>query len=507
MAAGNSTAAEALFGLTTDKIRYAKYLVVFGAISVYLVVWVKTMFDLSWLSLKGLTVSVPPTREELVKFSAAKGGGAVGKDKKGRKRSSDSAPKLKDKGGRTVGSGRKGSKGSAVATDDGGRFTVPNDAPIELKSAPLTKEDIVSWLKYPEWMFIVHLFFGTLGTTVVVELVSYFIVPTLEGLTLCFMWAGTASFMSWVQMMMTVLDYVTNSVTYEIIITLSVLIVSLLTSLGVLLATDTCFDFNLDGGYASFVEGMTDVCKATGLGTCETLLPSLKVAKLMLAVVSALISVALLFPTMRFARCQTSAARHFKEHTLTSLVLNLNAVLPVLVLLSFIPSLARVPYTGVESIFAPCKSASGSCLVVVVNQEFEFLRLALLGIALWVRFTSVRIHLQSFFYMPIDQLSALAKGKKQRLNPIAIQNTVVRVSQFGLSTALQLLCPVVFIGSCLIILIVRGYQIEQVQAEEVSKMNPEFYRALFSYLCWWSMLVHSVISTLGWVYFAIAKGD
>ena len=50
-------------------------------------------------------------------------------------------------------------------------------------------------------------------------------------------------------MMMTVLDYVTNSVTYEIIITLSVLIVSLLTSLGVLLATDTCFDFNLDGGY------------------------------------------------------------------------------------------------------------------------------------------------------------------------------------------------------------------------------------------------------------------
>ena len=56
-----------------------------------------------------LTVSVPPTREELVKFSAAKGGGAVGKDKKGRKGSSDSAPKLKDKGGRTVGSGEMAS--------------------------------------------------------------------------------------------------------------------------------------------------------------------------------------------------------------------------------------------------------------------------------------------------------------------------------------------------------------------------------------------------------------
>ena len=49
---------------------------------------------------------MPPTREELVKFSAAKGGGAVGKDKKGRKGSSDSSSKLKDKGGRTVGSGQ-----------------------------------------------------------------------------------------------------------------------------------------------------------------------------------------------------------------------------------------------------------------------------------------------------------------------------------------------------------------------------------------------------------------
>ena len=61
MAAGNSTAAEALFGLTADKIRYAKYLVVFGAISVYLVVWVKTMFDLSWLSLKGYAPIPPPS--------------------------------------------------------------------------------------------------------------------------------------------------------------------------------------------------------------------------------------------------------------------------------------------------------------------------------------------------------------------------------------------------------------------------------------------------------------
>ena len=55
---------------------------------------------------------------------------------------------------------------------------------------------------------------------------------------------------SWILMMTAVVDYVTNSVTYEIIITLTVLILSLLTSLGVLLATDTCFDFNLDGGYA-----------------------------------------------------------------------------------------------------------------------------------------------------------------------------------------------------------------------------------------------------------------
>ena len=40
----------------------------------------------------------------------------------------------------------------------------------------------------------------------------------------------------------------------------------------------------------------------------------------MLALVSALISVALLFPTMRFARCQTSAAKHFKDDTLTRCV-------------------------------------------------------------------------------------------------------------------------------------------------------------------------------------------
>ena len=66
--------------------------------------------------------------------------------------------------------------------------------------------------------------------------------------------------------------------------------------------------------------------------------------------------------------CALSCPPPTHTHTPCSLVLNLNTVLPVLVLLSFIPSLARVPITGADSVFAPCKSASGDCLVVVFNR-------------------------------------------------------------------------------------------------------------------------------------------
>ena len=74
------------------------------------------------------------------------------------------------------------------------------------------------------------------------------------------------------------------------------------------------------------------------------------------------------------------------------------------------------------------------------RREFELLRLGLLGITLWVRFSTVRIHLQSYFYIPIDQLNAFAKGRKQRLNPIAIQNTVSFSRQKKQSTPQSAIC-------------------------------------------------------------------
>ena len=64
------------------------------------------------------------------------------------------------------------------------------------------------------------------------------------------------------------------------------------------------------------------------------------------------------------------------------------------------------------------------------------------------------------------------------------------MSQFGLSSALQLICPVVFIGSCAIIMLVRGFHIEPAQGDAWSKMNPEFYRyVLYRYVLFVGWLV------------------
>jgi hypothetical protein len=293
----------------------------------YLLNFVRKYFSLAVASLGGLVVYITPTDEDLRKFQVS--------TVTSKKDSKEAASKQAHSQRFRKGGGFASAASSAVAKESQ-ELLIDRSAPIVLESRAVQPSDLTEDYIYDIYYeILVNFLVGGMVLWGLSEGLLLVLGPLdwiIDGKGFIFAFMGTAAGFTLIAMLRLTLDFAMLGDINDGMITVIVAFTSFLVSMGILMNSETFFDFELDRGYADVAARCTALLKEHKLEESPV---SLKTVKLFVALACGGLGGVLLFPTLRFIRSQVGAQKYTESGTSSWLWLQLNVISLVLVTCSF----------------------------------------------------------------------------------------------------------------------------------------------------------------------------
>jgi len=445
--------------------RRVKSEVVAALVFVYLLNFLRKFFNLALASLSGLQIYETPTTEYLKQFaiSSSKTNEPIKKSKK---------------------SGKRGSFASSTKAAVEEELLIERSAPIVLDSRSVKATDLSDYVYDIYFEVLLNLTAGGLVLYFVHELVVLVsgdaAVWAVDGKGLIFFWNGSTALFAVVVMLRLLLDYASHGDTNDTMLALITGSVSMLTTMTIVMSSETFFDFELDKGYDDVSARMTSFCKLHDLPQQGV---SLKMIKLLLALSCGGLGMVLTFPTLRFIRCQTGAQNYASG--VWAVLLRSNLVLLVLVTISFTKAAReQLDTAGVQP------------------DTIRTARSLLLMVLVFNRLLTFKLHMQNYLNTAEESLLNLQRievpknvkvkqgmwGSSHKIPAAQVQRLVAKVSTFMAGVGVQLLTPVVMLFAICSISRIRGgagAELLAAQQDDGQIVGPLFYRSFLLFYAWW----------------------
>eukprot|EP00729_Bicosta_minor_P014771 gene14771-20721_t len=425
--------------------RRVKSEVVAALVFVYLLNFLRKFFNLALASLSGLQIYETPTTEYLKQFaiSSSKTNEPIKKSKK---------------------SGKRGSFASSTKAAVEEELLIERSAPIVLDSRSVKATDLSDYVYDIYFEVLLNLTAGGLVLYFVHELVVLVsgdaAVWAVDGKGLIFFWNGSTALFAVVVMLRLLLDYASHGDTNDTMLALITGSVSMLTTMTIVMSSETFFDFELDKGYDDVSARMTSFCKLHDLPQQGV---SLKMIKLL------------------FIRCQTGAQNYASG--VWAVLLRSNLVLLVLVTISFTKAAReQLDTAGVQP------------------DTIRTARSLLLMVLVFNRLLTFKLHMQNYLNTAEESLLNLQRievpknvkqgmwGSSHKIPAAQVQRLVAKVSTFMAGVGVQLLTPVVMLFAICSISRIRGgagAELLAAQQDDGQIVGPLFYRSFLLFYAWW----------------------
>eukprot|EP01119_Soliformovum_irregulare_P016475 TRINITY_DN4766_c0_g1_i3.p1 TRINITY_DN4766_c0_g1~~TRINITY_DN4766_c0_g1_i3.p1 ORF type:complete len:451 (-),score=98.56 TRINITY_DN4766_c0_g1_i3:89-1441(-) len=287
---------------------------------------------------------------------------------------------------------------------------------------------------------------------------------------------------------------------YELRLTILIGIISFLLSFFFLEVPETVFDFSSDIriGFKQVIKNFNQVLKVNDL-PYKVDVP-LVVFKFFMATISSLISAAVFFPAFRLARSHHETGKYTPKpyHTVLS---SISFLVPGFVLFLWVKPLAR------DLVFT-MDTVKPETLVLL----FETFRFYLLIFIATLRLFLLRPYMQSFLATAVGWAEVLLSETTSKERGKNIKLKILGIYSYLCVAAVQILAPSLLLMSLAFMLKSRGLvemvlpshclgtPVSPIKGEIPSIFTETFYRGIFSYFSWWTLLAWFTISCFALVY-------
>ncbi|KAK7108773.1 transmembrane protein 161B-like [Littorina saxatilis] len=412
-------------------------------------------------------------------------------------------------------------------------FNVPRNLPIQLDTAKVEALDLVPLQYYTEYQWLMD--FSLCAVIVFILTEVYYVVGQHHiEFNASVLWCLlTLAFCVRVLMSQTSI-YLRTEDGGEKVLLFTFGFFFLVFGMGVLVVCDNVLDFGLEEGYRNFSDEAVNFLKKQGVESTGPI--SFMTYKIVLMAVSSLTGVLLTFPGLRQAKLHLDSLKYHKENTLMQILLQINYMLPVVVILLWVKPVGRDILCGKGMFFHK---------QYLYENQFESLRLIAVVVMCLVRVMVMPIFMQSHLNMAHEKIERMKK-ESGKINSLELQKTVARVFYYLCMVAIQYVAPILLLLNFTFLLKVMGeLSWSQVLGDSIAEkfegyqhlvktkafhelaenstaasiletaahftvtmsdlravFTPLWYKGLFSFLLWWVCTAWFTCTSLGVMYYS-----
>jgi len=419
---------------------------------------------------------------------------------------------------------KRKAKGKTTLNADGSFDINMKNVDVTLEQAPITEADAVQLRFYIDYKWLID--FGMCAIVVyALTEVFFFYFPGRDEVNLSMIWCCLLLLFTIKTMLSMTIVYFTSSRGGEAPLVLLFLFLYLFVALGLLLLPEDRLETGLDSAYDAFNASASTFLEAYEFSSVGV--ASRGAVKGVLALLAAVQGACMAFPGLRMGRMHGDALSQQTSRPLL-LLLHASLLLPLLLLLLWLPQVARQHLVD--------SALPGQAQPLLSEDAFQTYRVVLVLVACLVRTLALPLYLQSYLDMAKERLAQL-KLTAGKLTNVDLQMKITSVFYYLCVVALQVLLPVLLCATlalCLktlgglhwaALLDPRGFVAAECPAftapqtaataplaaglvgqwteglQEVRKvLLPEVWRGLLGFWLWWSVLVWFLSGLLGVVY-------
>lgn len=328
------------------------------------------------------------------------------------------------------GKGRKGDKKNHKDSTDN-NFTVPRTVDIALDTAPVEAVDLLQLRFYPDYQWLVD-FSLSAGVVYFLTEVYYTIGPRSE-FNISMLWCMLAIGFALRVLMAQTAMYFRLENGGEKILCVTFGFFFLVAAMGVLVVDESILEFGLEEGYENFSTGAKSFLKQQDVDYQGPV--SFLTFKIILSFVCAILGALLTFPGLRYGKLHIDALKYARESRFKQLLLQLNFILPLVIILLWIKPIGRTMLCG-KHWRATYKHLQES--------QFDILRLLLIAAMFLLRLCLMPTHLQAHLNTAYEKVENLKK-ESGRISGVEFQKLVARIFYYLCVVTLQYLTPLILL--------------------------------------------------------------
>lgn len=310
-------------------------------------------------------------------------------------------------------------------------FTVPRNIPLELETAKVELIDLLQLKFFDEYQWLMDFSASAIVVYILTEI--YYTIGQRSEMNVSVLWCLLAIGFCLRLLIAQTAMYFKSDEGGEKILCVTFGFFFLVVAMGVLVIDSATLELGLQEGYANFSESATNFLKEQGLESHGPV--SFLTFKIILTFLCSFIGALLTFPGLRYAKLHLDTLKYHKERRLMQALLQVNFVLPLVILLLWFKPIGRDVI---------CAKHWKVTYRLMDEHMFEIWRLALTVIFIVLRFSLLIPHLQSHLNVAYLRMENLKK-ESGRVNSVDLQKMVARVFYYLCVVALQYITPLVLL--------------------------------------------------------------
>ena len=410
-------------------------------------------------------------------------------------------------------------------------FTVPRNLPIQLDTAKVEAMDLIPLQYYAEYQWLMDFSLSAVIVYVLTE-VYYIVSQHHIEFNASILWCLLSVAFCFRVLMSQTMVYLRTEEGGEKVLLFTFGFFFLVLGMGILVVGDGILEFGLEAGYKNFSDGAVEFLKKQGVESHGPV--SFITFRIFLIAFCAVTGALLTFPGLRLAKLHLDSLKYHKENIFLQVLLQINYVLPIVIILLWIKPVGRDILCGGGMFWGNR---------YLFENQFEALRLVIVVGTCVVRMLLMPLFMQSHLNMAHEKIERIKK-ESGRISSLELQKTVARVFYYLCMVAIQYLAPILLLLFLTFLLKTMGnYSWSVVLGDTVADMfaghqstsshgsavsnngtaasiletaahfsvtlgdlravfTPVWYRGLLSFLLWWVCTAWFTSTSLGVMYYS-----
>lgn len=388
-------------------------------------------------------------------------------------------------------------------------YKINKNISVTLDHVPVLADDLSALNFYPEYQWLLDFMAYTTILYGITEVYLY-LRPGLDEVNMSLLWCIlVVLFVFRTLLSLCKLYFTSQDASAERSMCLVCGLSFLLFAMLVLIVDEKYLDFELMSAYDSFNRSVGEFSQEISMQSVG--ITSQLMFKLSLAAWAGLVGALLVFPGIRFAQMHRDLLKSEVVGALDRLIINLNFVLPLLILLMWVRPISREYFT--------MRTFSGMKSPVFSSDLFEAYRIGIVIVACLLRLWMLPHYMQSYLNVAHKKIMNL-KREAGRIQISDYRRTVSTVFNYSCVVALQYVAPpVLLLFSTLMLKTLGDYSwlgvpgTSPLPTPATTELpfnlhrvkhifTPVLFRGLFNFSTWWISCTIFINSILGYAFYS-----